>query len=96
MEMTHLTGLPPIFPEPTFPEPIFPDFTRNFTVSATVMWVILSKMDEINNNIDPENQVSYGRSTRGNEVMIVNDREIFHLCYFHVGQAIQRWVSHHG
>ena len=19
-----------------------------------------------------------------------------HLCYFHVGQAIQRWVSHHG
>ena len=38
-------------------------------------------MDEINNNIDPENQVSYGRSTRGNEVMIVNDREIFHKKY---------------
>ena len=29
-------------------------------------------MEEINNNIDPENQVSYGRSTRGNEVMIVS------------------------
>ena len=41
-------------------EPIFPDFTRKFTLSATVMWVILSKMDDINNNIDPENQVSYG------------------------------------
>ena len=35
-------------------------------------WVILSKMEDINNKIDPENQVSYGRSTRGNEVMIVS------------------------
>ncbi len=54
----------------TTSEPTFPDFTRKFTLSVTVMWVILSKMEEIDNNIDPENQVSYGRSTWGNEVMM--------------------------
>jgi hypothetical protein len=36
---------------------------------------------EINNNIDPENEVSYGTSSKGKEVMIVNDREIFHEKY---------------
>jgi hypothetical protein len=38
-------------------------------------------MQEINNNIDPENEVSYGTSCEGKEVMIVNDREIFHKKY---------------
>ena len=35
-------------------------------------------MEEINNHIDPDNDISYGISNRGNEVMIVNEREIFH------------------
>ena len=38
-------------------------------------------MEEINNNIDPENEVSYGTSCKGKEVMILNDREIFHKKY---------------
>ena len=83
-------------------------------------------IDPVDNAIDPDNDISYGISNKGYEVMIVNDREIFlkrkigkhvmidheeamisalqnqlpdvhiHLCYFHVGQAIQRWVSQHG
>jgi len=56
------------------PEPIFPDFNRKFTLSATVMWVILSKMEEINNSTNPENQVSYGRSTRSNGSISYNIR----------------------
>ena len=35
----------------------------------------------MNNNIDPENEVSYRTSSKGKEVMIVNDREIFHKKY---------------
>ena len=31
----------------------------------------------MNNYIDPENEVSYGTSSKGKEVMIVNDRESF-------------------
>jgi hypothetical protein len=38
-------------------------------------------MEEMNYNIDPENEVSYGTSCKGKEVMIVNDREIFHKKY---------------
>jgi len=83
-------------------------------------------IDPVDNAIDPDNDISYGISNKGYEVMIVNDREIFlkrkigkhvmmdheeamisalqnqlpdvhiQLCYFHVGQAIQRWVSQHG
>ena len=38
-------------------------------------------MEEIDNNIDPENEVSYGTSSKGKEVMIVNDKETFHRKY---------------
>ena len=34
-------------------------------------------MEEINNDIDPDNDVAYGISNRGNEVIIINEREIF-------------------
>ncbi len=34
-------------------------------------------MEEIDNDIDPDNDVAYGKSNRGNEVMIINEREIF-------------------
>lgn len=34
-------------------------------------------MEEINNDIDPDNDVTYGISNRGNEVIIINEREIF-------------------
>ena len=37
----------------------------------------LSKMEKMNNNIDPENEVSYGTSSKCKEVMIVNVRESF-------------------
>ena len=35
-------------------------------------------IEEINNHIDPDNDISYGINNRGNEVIIVNEREIFH------------------
>ena len=34
-------------------------------------------MEEINNDIDPDNDAAYGISNRGNEVMLINEREIF-------------------
>ena len=34
-------------------------------------------MEEINNVIDPDIDVAYGKSNRGNEVMLINEREIF-------------------
>ena len=33
-------------------------------------------MEEVDNHIDPDNDVSYGISNKKHEVMIVNDREI--------------------
>ena len=34
-------------------------------------------MEEFDNAIDPDNDISYGISSKGHEVMIVNEREIF-------------------
>jgi len=35
-------------------------------------------IDPVDNAIDPDNDISYGISNNGYEVMIVNDKEIFH------------------
>lgn len=35
-------------------------------------------MEKDDNDIDPVNDISYGMSSKGKEVMIVNEREIFH------------------
>ena len=94
-------------------------------------------IEEVDDDFEPDNDTSYGKSSNGHEVMIIYEREIFHikkcgkrklnnsfsisrnckkiliivmisalnnnlpqlqinLCYFHVGQAIQRWLSTHG
>ena len=35
-------------------------------------------MEELDDDFDPDNDISYGKSSNGHEVMIVNEREIFH------------------
>jgi hypothetical protein len=35
-------------------------------------------MDDVDNDFDPDNDISYGKSNKGHEVMIVNERELFH------------------
>ena len=35
-------------------------------------------MEEVDDDLDPDNDISYGKSSNGHEVMIVNEREIFH------------------
>jgi len=35
-------------------------------------------MEEDDDDFDPDNDISYGKSCKGHEVMIVNEREIFH------------------
>ena len=34
-------------------------------------------MDDVDNDFDPDNDISYGKSNKGHEVMIVNERELF-------------------
>jgi hypothetical protein len=34
-------------------------------------------MEEVDDDLDPDNDISYGKSSNGHEVMIVNEREIF-------------------
>jgi hypothetical protein len=35
-------------------------------------------MEELDDDFDPDNDIYYGKSSNGHEVMIVNEREIFH------------------
>jgi hypothetical protein len=34
-------------------------------------------MEEVADDLDPDNDIFYGKSSNGHEVMIVNEREIF-------------------
>ena len=36
-------------------------------------------MEEVGDDFDPDNDTSYGKSSYVHEVMIVNEREIFHI-----------------
>ena len=35
-------------------------------------------MEEVHDDFDPDNDTAYGKSNKGHEAMIVNEREIFH------------------
>jgi len=80
--------LPPIRPEPTRPEPTRPDCTCNFTLVCDwtlVRWkksiiILILRMKCLIKQVSS--------SSKGKEVMIVNDREIFHKK--HSGK---RWIN---
>ena len=80
--------LPPIRPEPTRPEPTRPDSTCNFTLVCDwtlVRWkkwiiILILRMKCLIKQVSS--------SSKGKEVMIVNDREIFHKKY-----SGKRWIN---